>query len=142
MSDQFTVGNIKTIIIPAPAQGANFSYTIPVGRRMHVRSIAFHFVTDANVATRRVVVYVIDPEGGISYSTIPTVTQAAGLSYDYTFAPGSRELANAVGRYVTSHLASKLILVPGENISSDIQNVQAGDQIQEIYLLVEEFILP
>ena len=142
MSDQFVVGNTKTIIIPSPAQGANFSYMVPAGRRMHVRSIAFNFITDANVATRQVILYVIDPAGGVSYSAVPKVTQVTGLGYDYTFAPQARELANAVGGYATSQLASKLVLVPGEVIASDIQNVQAGDQIQEIYLLVEEFILP
>ena len=58
MSDQFVVGDIKTIVIDQPAAGANFSYTIPAGERLHVRGIAFNIQADASVANRQPVIYV------------------------------------------------------------------------------------
>ena len=142
MSDQFTVGEIVTIVIPAPGVGNNWSYTVPAGIRLKVRSIAFYFAADATVISRKPIITVTDPEGGISYAEISSASIAANTSVNITFAPGSLSVTASNGSIITVGLSSELMLVPGEVLSSQIKNLQAGDEATEVYLLVESFLLP
>ena len=142
MSDQFVVGDIATIIIPSPAPGANLTYMIPAGVRYKVRSIAFNLQTDANVANRRPIILITDPEGGVSYVAVSKALITSAIGTDIVFAPGVDSLSNIIATFITVPLSSELVLVPGEVLSSGIINIQATDQITEAYLLVERFILP
>ena len=142
MSDQYTVGEMKTIIIPNPGAGNNFTYTVPAGVRLKVRGIAFHLVTDANVVNRRAIIRIVDPDGGISGAEWANAAITANLNVNITFAPNSRAATGILGAGLSSTLSSKLMLIPGDELQSIIQNIQAGDTLTKIYLLVEAFILP
>lgn len=142
MSDQFQIGEIVTIVIPAPAAGNNFNYAVPAGVRLRIHAISFNFATDANVIDRQIAIYVMDPVGGNSFNAVCQATQAANLNVDYCFADGNRDMAAAIGGFVSTPLSRSLVLKPDDELNSAVQNIQVGDQFLEIYLLVERFLLP
>lgn len=142
MSDQFLVGDIRSIQIANPAAGAEFTYTVPAGLRLKVLGLAFLFTSDANVANRQIQILVTDPIGGLSISACTQAVQAAGQLYNYYFAPGNRDMAAAVSDIITVPLSETMILKPGDVLDSFTVNGQAGDTFTDIYLLVEAFILP
>lgn len=142
MSNQFVVGDITTIVVPAPATGTNWNYTVPAGIRLNVHAIAFYFACDANAANRQQVIYVMDPEGGNSFSAIAQAVVIANDNTDFCFADGNRDMAAAIGGFATVPMSTSLVLKPGDVLFSDCQNIQVGDQFMEIYILAERFILP
>ena len=142
MSDQYTVGEMKTIIIPDPGAGNDFSYTVPAGVRLRVRGLAIKLTTDATVSDRRIVITVTDPDGGISQAEFMNAVQAASKTVNNVLGPGSRAATGPVGGILTAPIASEIVLTPGDVLESDIKNIQAGDTLTKIYLLVEAFILP
>lgn len=142
MHDQYIVGEMKTIVIPDPVPANNFTYTVPAGVRLHVRGIAFKFATDATVASRRALIKVIDPDGAISGAEWANSPISASSITTITFAPNSRAATTTLLGILTATMSSKLVLIPGDKLQSSIQNMQAGDTLTKIYLLVEAFILP
>ena len=142
MSDQFVVGDIKTIVITTPGAGNNFSYTVPAGIRLRILGITYHIATDANVASRRPALYVLDPNGGNSFFAVAQATIAANANVDVSFAPSNRDMPNVRSGFLTVPLASEIILKPGDVLSSNIISMQAGDELTETYILVESFLLP
>ncbi len=142
MSDQFVVGHIRTINIPDPAAGTNFTYTTPANLRLKVRGLAFHLTTDANAANRNILIYSDDSNGNKNYIVANTTNITAGLDIDISLHPGARNSSSIVNSSIEMALSYSLILVPGDTINSFIINKQATDQITAINLQVEAFILP
>lgn len=142
MSDQYQVGEIVTIVAPAPAAGADFNYAVPAGVRLRIHAVTFNLQCDANAANRQPTIYVTDPVGGTSFAAVCQATVIANSGTDFCFADGNRDMAAAIGGFVTIPLSRSLVLKPGDILASDIQAMQVGDQIMEPYLLVERFLLP
>ena len=141
MSDQFLVGDVRTIAIPSPAAGNDFSYTVPAGVRLKVHAINFEYATDATV-THRVATIFVDDKGLTTFVQIAQQLQTENLNYHYTFAFGNTSTTLVYNQFVPVPLAAYMILKPGDILYSSMVNLQAGDEFVSIQLNVESFLLP
>lgn len=132
-------GDLVQPTISNPVAGANFSFNIPSGQVIRPRTLMFRFVTDANVASRTVTLYVYGAGGGL-YSILTQVTQAASLTYDYSYVPSIYPAHTITHGIILAGWPADLWLESPMVISSQIYNIQATDQLSSIHLLYERFI--
>lgn len=121
-----------------PAAGANLTIRATGQGLWRVISVAFSLVTDATVANRAVSLHGSDGTSVFYHGTVNNV-QAASLTTQYGAYAGA-----AVGGIsgVAQQVAlpeNGLWLEPGWELETDINNLQAGDQVANVAFLVEEF---
>lgn len=116
-----------------PAANTEHSITVPAGQIWDLLSLNFSLVTDGNAANRTVTVTIDDGTTVYAKATTP-VTQAASLTYNYTFGIGSALMTAVAGLNVTVPLPV-LSLMPGHRIKTVTTNIQATDNygVCEIY---------
>lgn len=129
-------GNIFARAIASPAVGTNLSTAIPAGRIWRILSLRFLFTTDATVANRRVVVTLRAPVVGEFCAHVSNGTQVASLTLTYNFFSSLQNLQ--LGSIQMGSIGPQIML-PGHFIETEIQLLQAGDQISEVALYVEEW---
>lgn len=117
-----------------PAANTELSFTVPSNQLLEVWSLNFTLVTDANAATRRVVL-TIDDGTTVWHRTASQVTQAASLTQVYTFAVGAPDRSAVAGTDVYQALAGPLLLRPGYRIKTVTASIQATDNygVMQIY---------
>lgn len=134
----FAVGWFERVIVPSPAAGANFTYTIDGRYKERLLSARFTLVTSAVVANRFPVLHLLDVNSRVVASawaggTIPASTmQTQNLAREFTLQ------SNYGGSEVFGPLPDWL-MPEGYSWQSSVQNIDAGDQINAITLLVERF---
>lgn len=116
-----------------PAANTEHSITVPAGEQWDLLAINFSLVTDGNAANRTVTITIDDGTTVYAKATGP-VTQAASLTYNYTFGVGSALLTAVAGLNVTVPLP-QLSLMPGHRIKTVTTNLQATDNygIAQVY---------
>lgn len=123
---------------PSPAAGAHFVEGI--SGAFYVRLISFfcRVVTDANVASRTVVLeYRDDTDLRFVMAGAP-VTQAASTTSDYAFQAWLGQPDWSVDDTVLAPLVP-LLLLPTWDFRLYLDNVQAGDQISQVRFVWERF---
>ena len=133
-------GWLYTLSVPDPAAGANFVATVPNNSMWQIRGVLAILDTDVTVAIRELIIYTVDFLAGRSTFARPTATQIASLTMSYTFTTYIT-LPATYGDIIAGHLPN-ITLLDQDTIHSDIQNLQAGDQVRSIYMLLEEWINP
>lgn len=120
----------------APAAGADFSVTVPVGQRWRVVSCTGLLTTAVAVANRDVTLVVDD--GVNVVAQIPAgFALAASLTNQYTFADSCSQTAAFNGVSV-GPLPSNLIVMAGWRIRTVTANIQAADQWSAGFLQIGE----
>jgi hypothetical protein len=125
----------KVVTVANPAPGADFQAIVPAGKMWDSIAVHFHLATAVAVATRVAKVTISD---GVTMfaETRAGATQAASLTYEYTFAPNMQALAEQ--GLVVGGAMPKVVLNAGAIISSEVYLLQAADQISNIALYVRE----
>lgn len=131
-------GVLRSITGTNPAAGAQISEAVPTGARWRFKSLLASLVTDANAATREVVLQFDD--GTTVYAEFPaTQTQITGLTRRYYF--GDQRPFAALQQYATIPVdVPEIVLAAGHRMRTVIQNGQVGDDWAAPQYLVEELL--
>ena len=114
-----------------PAAGADFSYTVPAGKRGRLTLLTAELQNDANVANRTVRLSITDAAGHavLKYPAAANFSnQTAGILSTYEWGVGlpASDGADQVDR--SGPLADYLELPAGTVIATTTTNKQVGDQ--------------
>jgi hypothetical protein len=127
-----------------PGGGASAVLACPAGQRRLVHSVNFIFTTDANVATRTVLL-TRTITTSIYQGSRPLSTQAASLVHQYIFQPSY--LWTSILGWPAGINATQLNILPlnfwwynALPICLVAANIQAGDQFTDIFVLYERWL--
>jgi len=130
-------GGILAVTVPNPAAGANFSYQLPANIRWRVHGVRLWFTTSAVVGNRYVGI-LFTAAGGQTIHFYANFTQPENFGQAYVFADGATGVYNA---YNTFHIGiGHVELNQQGTVDSIVGGIQAGDQISDIYLWVEQWV--
>lgn len=129
---RLSLPTIRTTLFSAAAAGANFSYTLTAP--MKLEAIHARLVTDANVATRNVLLQIDTPAGtagGTSHSFIfgPPAGQAASAGVEYLWANTGATSSNS---YNNGLLPPDMDLPAGTVITLTAGSLQVGDVFSNV----------
>ena len=134
-----TVGIFKTVSTSNPAAGVELSHTVASGTYQKIRSIIFTLVTDATAADRNVRLRFSNFSNQIFDITIATL-QTASLTYEYTFLAGHPFGPTLINNKIVIPMPGDLLLGESFNIATATNNLQAGDNFSNAYILLDQFI--
>lgn len=131
------------LVFPAtPAAGANFTQAIDDGRWWRLLALTFRLNTDANVANRTVRIEYRGPDAvPFLIAGNPVTYPASTTNEDFSFSIWQPQGSWEVGAANLGTLAP-VLLQPGWDFRLTIVNIQAGDTITRIRMLVERFWAP
>jgi hypothetical protein len=125
-----------------PAAGADFSLTVPTNSLWEIVHIGFHITTSATAANRFLACQVLDAGSNELFLFFASGSSlgASGGS-DTRFEVGIPQLAGNIGitSFNSSAMPPKLMVTDGFKIGSHIYNIQAGDQISGIRIIVRAY---
>jgi hypothetical protein len=78
---------VETIAIPAPVAGAEFTFTVPAGKRIYVCALRAQLVTDATAPSRFPAI-IISSVGGIIASVASGANALTSSTWSFTWTPG------------------------------------------------------
>jgi len=131
---------LKQLLIPNPAAGANWTVTVPPGKAWLVRSIFGVFAASATVIGRRafvVATYPTDPAITV-FRVDPGFGQLANQTVFYTYARGIADRQNSGDLFIQTPFPD-VPLIPGSVLQSLVLNIQVGDDWTSITAAIEEF---
>jgi len=134
--------DMVSVEIPAPAAGSPAGLGIPGQTRILIVAATFRLVTDANGANRTVHMRFTDGTNTILEIGSPAV-QTASITRDYNFAIGiGSPYVGATDDERVVPLPSELYLVTGWDTVINVENIQAGDQLSEIFFTYQRWVHP
>lgn len=130
---------LKLVITANPAAGTELSHTVPSDVAWLVVGAYIGLTTNATAANRRL--SLVFDDGTTNFARLPIgVTQAANLTYTYSFAPGLPRASAVESNVVVSPLPD-FMLPSGYRIRTLTENIQSGDDFTAAALYVVEFSL-
>lgn len=139
-------GQVITTVLPAPAAGADWTFTPSPTDRVHVLTITGKLTTAAAVANRVVALRCEDLNAVNYYQADAVYPQAASLAVTYSWSRNGGNGANpaiftgeSVGLALWSHW-----LEPGDRVGSLTANIAAADQWSAIvarYVVLEHWVM-
>lgn len=132
-------GFLRSFTGTDPAAGAEISETVPAGARWRFQSLHATLVTDATVATRNVQLLIDDGATTFHRGNAAT-SQAASLTFPYTFSPNGQAMVGAVNNAPQICTPVGLVLLAGWRIRTLTANVQATDNYGAPQLALEEWL--
>ena len=131
-------GMTLALQITQPSAGAEMTFTVPSNRIIHIRSIGFRLVTDANVADRTVTIETVH-DGAASLFLPAQNLQEASKTKDYTFMSLVPTGEDANLNLIWGRMPPDLWLVGNDTLETKTTTLQAGDQFSLAALNVEMF---
>jgi hypothetical protein len=123
-----------------PAAGNALHFPVPDNSRIQLLSGDFTYVSDANVANRLMIVWVVSPLQGVQHGIAKGV-QTASETCRYHFTTGiSGEDALAAHGKQAAALPDDMIAIIGDEIRIIAHDIQATDQISDIVLRFKQWI--
>lgn len=129
-------GTVETFSIANPAAAGNFTRQTGQGYWERYIAITFTLVTDANAANRQVSIEWLDADNNRLTGTTAPVFEIASTTFRYYGYLNANANSTSVALRQNFSLPW-LFLQPGWSITSNINGVQAGDQISAIRGVVE-----
>jgi hypothetical protein len=110
---------------------------VPAGQQWIVNALNFSVVTSATVATRTAYITAKGASGHIMMEAFAAYGSAAGQTCVLTFGTGETlQTGTTDFVFLTSQMGT-MYLEPGATITINFINLQAGDQISGITLMVQ-----
>jgi hypothetical protein len=134
------IGEIDIVTIANPAAGANFVYLTPNAYLYWLKSVHFTLTTDATVLARHVNVNSAIG-AAIFWETEWRNWQAASTTFRYCAYPATIDFLAAASVLQVAALPTKHIITANTIINSVILNLAAADQISDITLTFEKWVL-
>jgi hypothetical protein len=129
-----------TTVSAAPAAGADWTVTCPIGERWKVLGAFFYLVTSATVATRVPVLRNFDASGHTTAFYGPPSGQAASLTVQYAFTPGGAGVSDPPFMNIGGPV--ELWIENGGQFGTFTENLQPADQFTYVNVQVERWIGP
>jgi hypothetical protein len=131
----------------SPGAGAALTQALSVGGNypMRLLSARAQLVTSATVANRSISVRFLDSDGNTVEDNGPGVFQTASdtVVYQGQIRRSMSEWSSSGTDRTTVYFPlNDVVLSPGDSVSVRVGNMQAGDQLSAIVLVVERFELP
>lgn len=126
----------ESVPVAQPAAGAGSTYKVSGRWRERIVALSFQLATSAIVASREVAVLVADPDGNNVYIGTAGQAQPASSTISYGAADVAPSPAQAVNAYQTIPLP-ELELYPLWSVKISVANMDVGDQLSKIFLMVE-----
>jgi hypothetical protein len=127
------LGNNFQIQLPNPAAGAGALLSMS-GFTGDIRAVHMTFVTDANIAFRFPRIRITEPLGSVQTNITSSVSSVASTTYDVNFVPGGDDVAIATTNLRVCMFDQAFSSLA--QITVDALNIQAGDQISNVTLVV------
>jgi len=122
-----------------PAAGNDLSDLVPGNRLWHVLSLWVELVTDSTVTTRTMSVQ-FSTAGSAEWSATSSITQTASLTRRYMLNIRGAPVTTSYSIVNEVNLPSDIWLPGGSTIATIVNNLQAGDNISNFTIFVEEFL--
>lgn len=131
-------GSPKVYGVPGALASAGVSYGLPQASSFRIEAVTFRLVTVAGGGARQVTLRVNDGDGVTVYGVASSVTQAGGLTVDYSFGAGIREGGTAAlglvqGPFVGGRLPEHL------TVAIAVSGTAAADALSNVRLLVVQW---
>jgi len=125
-------GVTRSVIAPGQvAAGTGVTVTFPESEWQQLVAVSFRLVTSAAVATRRPAVAITDGSG-VTLVTVPSsITSAASLTTDFSFAFGVGASSGASGTSVSESLPP-LPIAEGDSLVISVAAIDVADQISRV----------
>lgn len=121
-----------------PIAGADAIITVPDGELWHILSGSVILVTDDTVTDRRLQLVFTYPSAVI-IGTIAETAHAASTNNKYSFMKVGVILNEQEDNDRILNIANDIYLGPGGTITTDITNIQSGDDLGVLSMSVEKF---
>lgn len=133
-------GNIRSIAGTTPAPGTNITETVPLNTLWRLSAFSFQLITSAAAGTRGVKLVIDDGTNVVYWIEVPVVQDiGAGASNIYWFADGMyTPVATTYNANIT--LPRELLMQPGWRIRTFVLGIDAGDQLNTVRYVVEEWV--
>lgn len=132
-------GALRTLLPAQPAAGTNWSVVPAAETTWRVYLVRFTLICSATVATRQVRLQLRGTGTNLLVRLPASITQLAGSTVTYNYARVGFAVGLSIGVDVVEGL-SDIWLREDYSLESDVLNLQAGDLLTAITLLVEEWI--
>lgn len=126
-------GSISTLLPAEPPPSDDFSYTLPAGYRYQIMCVRFRITTDVNVANRYAGL-VLTNTGIHTLYIFNSTAIAASNAVMVNFWTGLEVAGSVAVNRLDSPLPTPLYLEGGTTIGSDVRQIQAADQVDQIQI--------
>lgn len=134
-------GFITTETTDDPAANTEVRIEVPAGEIWKLIGIRGGLTTDANAATRHVEID-IDDGSQDNFNLRAGQTQIESLTRTYSFYDAGHIDTTIPGDHIMGHLPSNIVLRAGGAISTDTENLQAGDNWTSMFIYIERYFQP
>jgi len=123
----------------SPAAGSNLTITVPAGQNWLVNNFGFILSTSATVANRNAGITVRDSLGNTMFSawaassSVASYNHGASSIIQYWFGTGCRTDFGPIQSQLGTSVP-EFKLGEGFTISTDVNNLQAADQVEDVVL--------
>lgn len=131
-------GSVRSISGTNPGANGEISETVPTNTMWRLIGFHFQLVTDANVATRRVILVIDDGSATLMRVEAPT-SQAASQTRNYSWLSGQGSAGTSQVIDMEQALPTDLYLPQGFRIRTETDNLQVGDDFGAPRIFVEEW---
>jgi len=128
---------IKEISDTSTAGNANADMVVPVKKIYRILFGHVEMITDANVASRRLLIQILDASSNVVTEHTVGATQAASLTYHYELMQGIYRETSAVGLALQVPIPADFMILPEYTIRTKFTNGVAGDDFS-VHFVVEE----
>lgn len=128
---------LRTVQVPAPAAGADWSLAVPAGSVYGLISVQASLTTSATVADRAPRLQLTDGDA-IYLDLPPQAVQAASLTGRFAWVQGMSTYGSAGGQVVGM---PALLLQPGWTLGTSTDNIDTTDQWSAVELLILETVV-
>lgn len=119
-----------------PAPAASATITVPEREVWEIFSVRFELITAAPAGMREIILAFDSGANAQTFAeVITTFEQGPGITQAYTFARGiPQAIDTSLSRAQTS-IPGNMVLLPGWRMRIVVNNIQAGDQLNDINIL-------
>jgi hypothetical protein len=136
------MNSLRYIQIPNPAAGANLHYVQPPNLVSKIKIVRMTLTTAVAVGNRQMLLYTSDPAGNpVTEAMVWTTVQAASLTRVYVGVDDYKQVEASIVVGADTVLIRELgglYLFPGWTFESLIVLLKAADQLQDLYVLLED----
>jgi len=128
--------------IGSPPVGTDHSFTIPINTKAQILSCNFLLTTDATVADRNVGLLFFDQIGNVTLNLNSCLVLTASNAQWYSWSLGIAPLLHAAAAPSFDHpLPHDFYMLFNWTFRVHIGNMQAGDQISQLYIRCKRWIV-
>jgi hypothetical protein len=108
---------------------------VPAGKEWQILWVHVNFIANGTVGNRQVAIQILDSDDNVAGNFPAGLVQTAGLTYDYTFAPGMPDLATPRNTSYVLTPIPNIVLLAGQQIRVvDIAAVDADGDDMSVHI--------